>query len=160
MLIITHFEPGFEELLPVSHALCESANLVVHESVERVVLVGSRGLAGGYRPDSDIDLTLIVAAREIPQQEPEREYFLRNVLEITLSQWRGTIELDTAAIFDTFTCCGLRCYQARDYDPAIIKNRGKDCFGLYKIQRGFNGYVRQGIDVARVYPMLCIWRRP
>jgi hypothetical protein len=62
-------------------------------------------------------------------------------------------------VFDTFGCCGLRCFQSRLYDPAIIRVRGRDCFGVYKIQRGFDGYISQGVEITRMYPILQIWHR-
>ena len=56
--------------------------------VYQVTLEGSRGLAGGHRPDSDIDLTLIVDVAHLPPAEPERAELLRAVLQTTLSNWR------------------------------------------------------------------------
>ncbi|MFN8448068.1 MAG: hypothetical protein U0521_05645 [Anaerolineae bacterium] len=41
----------------------------------------------------------------------------------------------------------------------MIGGRGVDCFGIYKIQRGFDGYVESGVELKKVYPMLTIWRR-
>ena len=123
-------------------------------------LEGSRGLAGGCRTDtSDVDLTLIVDAALLPAAEPERADLLRAVLHTTLDAWRGSVDLDSAAVFDIGGCCDLRCLDQRGWDDAIIRGRGIDCFGVYKIQRGFDGYVAQGVELARMYPMLAIWRR-
>jgi len=55
-----NFSPTLAQQLPVIYALLRIANLTVHPSVARIVLHGSRGLAGGARQDSDIDLSLIV----------------------------------------------------------------------------------------------------
>ncbi len=104
-------------------------------------------------------MTLIVDAGRLPESEPDRADRLRAVLRTTLDQWRGAVELDTAAVFDQGGCCGLRCLDQRGWDDAIIGGRGIDCFGIYKIQRGFDGYVTQGVELARMYPMLAIWRR-
>ncbi len=159
MITITAFDPDFEELLPAAYGLLQRANLVVHDSVDQVFIAGSRGLAGGYRTESDVDLSLVVTRRNLPDGEPAREEFLRNILATTLNHWQGIVEIDIAAVFDLDVCCGLRCFLSRTYDPEIIRDRGKDCFGVYKVQRGFNGYVRQGVDIARMYPLLCIWRK-
>ena len=40
--------------------ILKESNLVVHSSITRIVLMGSRGLLGGFRPDSDIDLGFIL----------------------------------------------------------------------------------------------------
>jgi hypothetical protein len=159
MITITDFDPDFERLLPDVSALLQRSNLVVHNGVEQVFILGSRGLAGGFHAESDVDLSLMVNMQQLPEREPDREQFLRQVLNTTLSHWQGPVETDLAAVFDIFTCCGLRCFQTRDYDPAIIGNRGTDCFGIYKIQRGFNGYVTQGVQLAPMYPLLRIWHR-
>ena len=37
---------------------------------------------------------------------------------------------------------------------------GVDCFGLYKVQKGFNGILQNaGVQVKRMYPCLKIWQR-
>jgi hypothetical protein len=159
MITIADFNPDFKMLLPDAYSLIQRSSFVIHEAVAQVFILGSRGLAGGCRADSDVDLSLMVDNRQLPEHEPEREQFLRNVLETTLSHWNGPIEMDLAAVFDTLICCGLRCFQTRYFDPEIIKDRGVDCFGVYKIQRGFNGYVTQGVRIAPMYPILRIWHR-
>lgn len=159
MITIVDFDPDFERLLPEAYTLIRRSNLVVHDAVEQIFLLGSRGLGGGYRPDSDVDLSLMVNVQQLPGRDPDREHLLRNVLDTSLSQWQGSVETDFAAVFDTSDCCGLRCFQTRDYDPEIIRDRGIDCFGTFKIQRGFNGYVTQGVQLARMYPLLRIWHR-
>jgi hypothetical protein len=159
MITITKFDPEFEGLLPDVCALLQRSNLVVQDGVAQVFILGSRGLAGGFHTESDVDLSLIVDMQQLPQREPDREQFLRQMLNTTLNQWQGPVETDLAAVFDTFECCGLRCFQTRDYDADIIRDRGTDCFGIYKIQRGFNGYVTQGVQLAPMYPLLRIWHR-
>ena len=138
----------------------QAANLIVHDGVRQIVLSGSRGLAGGHRPDSDIDLSLIVDSDQLPPDDPARENFLRAVVQTTLDNWQGVVELDTAAVFDRGDCCGLRCLAVSTGDESILQGRGIDCFGVYKIQRGFTGYVPPvGVDVRRMYPIITIWRR-
>ncbi|HEX2907010.1 MAG TPA: nucleotidyltransferase domain-containing protein [Phototrophicaceae bacterium] len=158
MHTITTFEPDFEKLLPETYALLAAANLTVHDGVKIVVLEGSRGLQGRPRPDSDVDLSLVVDTTRLPSDEPAREEFLRAVIDTTLSQWRGPVELDTAAVFDMGH--GLDLFEIREYDPAQIPDCPGGCFGLYKTQKGFNGYVPPSmIELPKIYPLLVIWRR-
>lgn len=153
---ITTFEPDFQKLLPETYAIVSAANLTVHDGVNMVVLEGSRGLDGHPRPDSDVDVSLIVDSAMLPPDEPARENFLREVINTTLDHWRGAVELDTAAVFDIGH--GLALFEQRYYDPALELDGG--CFGLYKTQKGFNGYVPpEIIDLKKIYPMLVIWRR-
>jgi hypothetical protein len=153
-----NFKPLLESSLPMTHALLMAANLTLRPAVSCVVLHGSRGPAGGYRPDSDIDLSLLVdlpagiTASELP-------VLLRKVLELALNNWTGAIEADLAAVFDVRNC-GLKCFERTEWDAQLCKFGGLDCFGLYKIQRGFNGFVTNaGVQVKRMYPCLKIWQR-
>ena len=159
MLTILTFLPELESLLSETSQILRAANLTVHEVVRQITLEGSRGLAGGFRPDSDIDLTLIADAAQLPAAEPERAQLLRAVLQTTRSAWRSPVEVDLAVVFDKGDCCGLRCFDQRHWDDAIIRGRGVDCFGIYKTQRGFDGYVESGVQLEKVYPILVIWRR-
>lgn len=156
---ITEFERELAEVLPETYTLLKAANLTVHPAVTRITLEGSRGLAGRFRPDSDIDLTLIVDTRSLPESIRERGDFLRGVLLTTLKSWRGCVEADLAAVFDIHGC-GLVCLEKTYYEVGACDCGGVDGFGLYKIQRGFNGFVHgQGIiQIKRMYPILTIWR--
>lgn len=157
MRTITEFFPELAALLPGTHDILRSGHLTVHDAVRQITLEGSRGLAGGCRAESDVDLTLIVDS--LPDGEPERGRLLRAVLQTTLDQWQSPVDLDIAAVFDTGDCCGLRCFDERVWNDTVSGGRGVDCFGIYKIQRGFDGYVESGVELAKVYPMLVIWRR-
>lgn len=153
------FSPALAQHLPATYALLQAANLVVHPSVERIVLHGSRGLAGGARPDSDIDLSLIVA---VPPGSGalERESLLRSVFETTFHAWQAEIEPDLAVVFET-RACALHCFTQTSWREGLCDIGGLDCFGLYKAQKGFQGLVTNaGIQVKRMYPCLEIWRRP
>lgn len=152
---ITNFEPELSTLLPDTHALLVSARLVVHPRVSRVVLHGSRGLGRNNRPDSDIDLSLVVDA--LQGKEAETEYHA--VIETTLRHWRAAIEPDLAVIFD-LRQCNLVCFEQTTWNENLCRLGGVDCFGLYKIQKGFGGLVTNaGIQVERMYPCLKIWQR-
>jgi hypothetical protein len=149
------FEPALAELLPDTYALLASANLTVHPSVSKIVLHGSRGLAGGCRPDSDIDLSLIVDG----QQAQISESLFLEVTKTTLDQWQAAIEIDLAVIFD-LKKCDLKCFEQTTWNQDFCQLGGMDCFGLYKIQKGFNGVVTNaGIHVRLMVPCLKIWQR-
>jgi hypothetical protein len=149
------FESRFAALLPETHELLIFSNLVVHPAVSRIILHGSRGPARKHRPDSDIDLSLIV---DPAPAIPEREWYLEQVFNMTKLSWKGPVELDLAVVFDSHKC-DLKCF-----DQVVWTNQfcqlGMDCFGLYKVGKGFNGLVNNaGIDVQLMYPCIKIWQR-
>lgn len=157
MISVANFESTLAAL-PATLELLMSSNLVVHPSVSRIILHGSRGLAGGYRPMSDIDLSLILDILP-PSAQPNLESFLREVLEITRTHWRAIIQPDLAIIFETAPC-GLKCFDQTQWNQELCTIGGVDCFGLYKIGKGFNGFVTNaGVQVKRMYPCLKIWQR-
>jgi len=155
----TDLDPGFAARLPDAHARLREGGLVVHRAVAQVVLHGSRGLAGGCRPDSDIDLSLIVDAS--PMDREALGSLLAEVIATTHGAWRGSVELDLVAVFDV-RGCGLGCFDvvAWGADAVCPVGSGRDCFGAYKLQRGFGGFVENaGIEVRRMQPCLAVWRR-
>jgi predicted nucleotidyltransferase len=155
---ILDFSPTFAQCLPATHALLQAANLVVHPSVARIVLHGSRGLAGGARPDSDIDLSLIVEL-SASLETTKLEHLLRSVFETTFQAWQAEIEPDLAVIFET-RACALHCFSQTNWHDDLCNIGGLDCFGLYKVQKGFIGLLTNaGIQIRRMYPCLEIWRR-
>jgi hypothetical protein len=152
---IQNFEASFVAALPETARLLRSATLTVHPRVRTIVLHGSRGLAGGHRPDSDVDLSLVADTGGL-SYGPELATLLREVLKTTLRHWTGPVEADLAAVFDT-RGCGLACFAG----GAACAEGGVDCFGLYKVQRGFQGFVTNaGIEVERMQPCTVIWRNP
>lgn len=158
MIQITEFQPQLASLLPVTHTLLKSSNLTVHPRVSRVILHGSRGPAGKYRPDSDIDLSLIV---EPPADlgQLELEDLLHDVFEVTKNHWHGNVEVDLAVSFD-IRHCGLNCFEHTMWEAGICQQGGTDCFGLYKIGKGFSGLVTNaGVQVKLMYPCLKIWQK-
>ena len=73
-----------------------------------------------------------------------------------LSKWTGDIELDTAIVFDKIGC-GLPCFEKKVFEPGLC-DQGKDCVGLFKIKKGFSGFVPEfGLEVKNIYPILIIW---
>jgi hypothetical protein len=156
--VVLEFNPRLASCLPATHALLKASNLVLHPAVSGFILHGSRGLAGGCRPDSDIDLSLIV---DVCQGAPKSqlEMFLRDVAETTLKNWEGEIEADLAVVFDIRNC-GLGCFEQTAWDEKRCALGGADCFGLLKIQKGFDGLVANaGVQVKRMYPCLKIWEQ-
>ena len=158
MLPITTFEPTLVSSLPATFELLMSSNLTVHPEVSGIVLHGSRGLAGGYRRTSDIDLSLIVDALALHNQEV-LEPHLFDILETTRRQWQSAIEPDLAIVFETKDCA-LRCFEQATWNEHLCTVGGVDCFGLYKAGKGFHGLVQNaGVEVRRMYPCLKIWQR-
>ena len=158
MINILEFDARFESLLPVTHALLKSANLTVHPSVSRIIVHGSRGLADKYRPDSDVDLSLVVET-ESTTARSDIQFLLHDVFETTKSHWQGEVEVDLAVVFDIRNC-GLRCFDYVLWTDQICRQCGADCFGLYKIGKGFDGLVvNAGVEVKLMYPCIKIWQR-
>ena len=159
MIRITAFERELTRLLPETERLLRAANLSVHPRVTQVTLHGSRGLRGGFRPDSDIDLSLLVRTGQMPIG-PVLDRLLREVVETALENWESSVEPDLAAVFDVREC-GLKCFCVSTFDEPLCTNGGADCFGLYKIQRGFKGFVPPvGLAIRKLYPCLMIWQCP
>lgn len=157
MIVISEFSPLLEQRLPETHALLRYGGLNLHDAVTRVTLHGSRSLRGRPRPDSDLDLSLVVEPSRLAMAR-DQAAFLRAVLTTTVQAWRGTIDLDLAAIFDK-SDCGLRCLDHESFSPGVCV-RDVDCMGLFKIQKGFDGFVPGSLlDVKKMYPLITIWRR-
>lgn len=156
MTKVLEFEDRFASLLPETYELLIFSNLTVHPAVSRIILHGSRGPARKNRPDSDIDLSLVVDM-EPAQHTPE--HFLHRVIDITKNAWKGNIELDLAVVFD-IQRCELKCFDQIVWADQICQQGDMDCFGLYKLGKGFNGLVTNaGVQVKRMYPCIKIWQR-
>lgn len=109
---------------------------------------------------SDLDLSLIYNPPEPPVIDETLGALFHEILHTTLDSWRGEVELNLAVIFP-LRACGLACFQVTHYDPSICPQGGMDCFGIYKIQKGFSGFVlNAGIQVERMYPCFTIWSKP
>lgn len=157
-IIVNNFEPIFISTLPDTFLILQSAHFVVHPSVGKIVLHGSRGLAGNYKSESDIDLSLIV---EFDANDPwiERESDLEEIFATTFDHWRSLIEVDIALIFELHPC-GLTCFSNSYWEKKNSCETITDCFGLYKNQKGFHGIITNaGIRVDRMYPCLKIWQK-
>ena len=62
---LIEFESRVATQLPETYARLQLCNLTFHPRVFRIALNDSRGLAGGCRPDSDIDLCLAVETKGV-----------------------------------------------------------------------------------------------
>jgi hypothetical protein len=159
MLAIAQMNPLLESGLPETYAILKASGLVVHPVVTQITLHGSRGLARNHRPDSDIDLSLLVSPGSPPVIDEQLGYTLREVITATLSPWRGPVEADLAVIFPLHPC-GLACFQELSFHSGLCSLGGKDCFGIYKIQKGYSGFVlNAGIEVELIYPCVTVWKR-
>jgi hypothetical protein len=155
---LTEFNGRVAAQLPETYALLQASNLTIHPQVFRITLHGSRGPAGGYRPDSDIDLCLLVNTRGV-NDKLELGGLLEEALQTTLVNWQGPVEADLAAVYDR-QGCGLKCFECETFDESECSTVGTDCFGLYKVQKGFSGFVvNAGVRVRRMLPCLKIWER-
>ena len=147
-----------KETLPETYRLLKMANLTVHPNVRKITLHGSRGPAGGYREDSDIDLCLVTDVDTQSMDEGQSGYILREVLQTTLKGSQCSVELDLAAVFDSMRC-GLSCFNISDYDKLKCKRERNGCIGIFKIQKGFKGFVPPITTVSKMYPYITIWQR-
>jgi hypothetical protein len=160
LILVTVFESQLASRLPATYHLLRTANLSVHPLVSRIILHGSRGLAGGCRPDSDIDLSLLVDTPAVPAQ-PGLETVLQEVVETTLHHWQASVEADLAVVFDTRPC-GLRCFDQTTWNERLCANGGGaedgaedgvDCFGPYSPCQSacFARLIGEGIDTVDDY---------
>lgn len=157
MITITQLDTGVAEQVPQTHALIVDTGLVLHDAVDYVTLHGSRGPQGKARPASDLDLCLIVSADALVAAANPK-VLLRSVLVTTLQHWTGTVELDLATVFDK-SHCGLRCLGESHFNPSLCPST-VDCMGMFKIQRGFDGFVTgPSVDCSKMYPLLRIWSK-
>ena len=156
MITSPEFDEKLKDLLPDTYALLNSSGLEIHEKVTSIVLHGSRGPKDNPRPDSDLDLSLITDITGIPDDDLGK--VLDEVTRIALDSWQGRIGLDLAVIFDAADC-GLKCFYVSAWDEGVC-DRGTDCFGIYRIQNGLNGFVRNaGVLVEKMHPCMVVWRR-
>ena len=62
---LIEFESRAATQLLETYARLQLCNLTFHPRVFRIALHDSHGLGGGYRPDSDIDLCLVVETKGV-----------------------------------------------------------------------------------------------
>ncbi len=155
---IKSYNPELEKKLPETFVLLKSSKLVVHPNVRKITLHGSRGLSSGYRDNSDIDLCLVTDIISVPPHDEETTNLLKEILQTTLDNSECPVELDLATIFDTGNC-GLTCLNIGDYTLLKCDKEATGCMGIYKIQKGFHGFVPPVFQVSEMYPCITIWER-
>ena len=157
--VITKYEKVFTQKYPETARLLADSNFVVHESVERISVHGSRGPAQNQRVDSDVDLCLHV---DLDAKEPEQELdqILREILDVTITNWRGTVEVDLAVVC-ALRPGGLAHFELTEYDPLVVPRTASGQFALFKTQKWFDGFVDgEEVLLERMYPCTIIWRKP
>ena len=158
MITITEFEPDFAMAFPDLCEALKNGPLVVHDAVSRVTLHGSRGPAGGFQDNSDIDLCLIVDGEQYSYLSQDEE-LLKDIIYTTLAEWRGSLKLDLRVDFD-LRKCGLKCFDESHYKAGICAGGGLDCFGIYEFEDGQPVYViNSSMNVKSIYPCVLIWRK-
>ena len=153
MVKITRFCPIFAKQLPDTNTLLVEACLWVHDAVEKITLHGSRGPQGGARPDSDMDLCLVVNSHTLDAAK-DRDALLREALNTTLNGWRSEVKLDAAAVFDK-SPCGLKCLNLNEHDPNLCPET-IGCMGIFKIPDG--DVSGSAVDCSKMYPLITIWQ--
>jgi hypothetical protein len=90
-----------------------------------------------------------------------------SALKLDLSRDVLWMRMALAVVFDTRQC-GLVCFEQTTWNVQLCASGGDaegragggDCFGLYKVQKGFNGIIQNaGVQVKRMVPCLKIWQR-
>ncbi len=155
---IRDFKPELKDKLPETYRLLAATKIKVHPRVKKITLHGSRGPAGKYRDDSDMDLCLVTDIDIQLLPEEQCNLLLRKVLQTTLESSKCPVELDLAAVFD-HVGCGLRCFTVSDYAKLNCRSEQAGCMGLFKIQKGFNGFIPPITEVRAMYPYLTIWEK-
>ena len=117
----------------------------------------SRGPSNCYHSKSDIDISMILD-KEMVNNPLQCENDLSEIIELTINNWNSPIEIDIALLF-SINSCDFECfYKFPNKHRCRIKSH--DCFGIYKIQKEFEGFVPKiGIDVDKVFPIRIIWSR-
>ena len=130
--------------------LLAASGFSVHPSVAAVVVEGSRGLKNSFRADSDLDIGLVLDPAEAPTAQ-----LCTQIIHHSLSHWQSDIELDLAVLFDK-NACGIVCLQ-RSSANGLACGKGTDCLGIFKLQKGFSGFVPNlGLTIEMTLPALYI----
>ncbi len=160
MIEVKQFDPYFATRLPVTSSILESANLVVHPLVTQITLHGSRGLAQNYRPNSDIDLSLLVPFPTPPVIGEELGKCLQEVISVTLPNWRGPVEADLAVIFPMYSC-SFACFQRATYRLCVMHGRWDRLFRYLQNPERFPGIRAEcgNPGSTRMYPCITVWKK-
>jgi len=157
-LEIHEFDPKLKKKLPETFKILNSSSVRISPHVKKITLHGSRGPAGKFRPDSDLDLCLVtdIDIRLVP--EHLLDALLLRILLTTQQNSQCPVKLDVAAIFD-HVGCGLRCFYVDKYKKLKCRNESDGCMGVYKLQEDGKGVLLPITRVEKIYPYLTIWQR-
>jgi predicted nucleotidyltransferase len=155
---IHDFNPELKEKLPLIYKILKASKIRVNPRVKKITVHGSRGPAGKFRINSDLDLCLItdIDLQLIPEQH--WDILLRRVLLTTQKGSQCPVELDLAVIFDHMGC-GLRCFTINEYENLKCRTEQDGCMGVYKLNQGWKGFLPPINKVEKMYPYLTIWER-
>lgn len=143
--------------LPATYDIIVAGNLTIDDRIKMAFISGSRGPSYCYHPKSDIDISLVLD-QEMISDPVQCENDLAEIIELTVNNWKSPVEIDIALLF-TINNCDFECFYTFPEDYRC-KLKSPDCFGIYKIQKGFNGFVpKRGVDIDKVFPIEMIWSR-
>ena len=114
--------------------------------------------AGGYHDGSDIDLCLVTDITVTHPEDKKAGKLFKEVLQTSLDNSECPVELDLAAIFD-MKKCGLTCFNIDNIRQLECLEASTGCMGVFKTQKGFNGFVPPITNVRDMYPLTTIWER-
>lgn len=133
-----------------TQSLLKRGKLRVHERVNRVILIGSRGVLGGFTDMSDLDL-IFVTDFDASSSEDD----IRGALAYTIKNWKSKIELDIKMFLDSKNCL-LNCLNVEHFKVNMC-NSGQGCALVYDSQTGYRASDRYSVN--DLYPVLTIWSR-
>jgi hypothetical protein len=153
---IKEFSLELKEKLPETYEILKSSGFHVNPHVKKITLHGSRGPAGKFRPDSDIDLCLVtdIDIRLVPEEQLDA--LLTRVLLTTKQTSKFPVKLDVAVVFDHIAC-GLHCFSVDKYANLKCRHEADGCMGVYKLDEVWKGIVPPITKVEKMYPYLTIW---
>jgi len=122
----------------------------VHDVVEKVILMGSRGALGGFTDTSDIDIGLVT--RINPNSS---DAYLHEILDVTLDHWDSAVHLDLKLMFDTNQCL-MKCM---DHDHMVYElcELGHKCLGAFDKTSGRKA--SESYSAEALYPIITIWEQ-
>ncbi|NHZ87382.1 MAG: hypothetical protein GWP19_16190 [Planctomycetia bacterium] len=143
--------------LPATYDIIVDGNLTFDDRIKMAFISGSRGPSNCYHPKSDIDISLVLD-QEMVNNPLQCENDLSEIIGLTVNNWNSSVEIDIALLF-AINSCDFECFYTFP-DEHGCKLISPDCFGIYKIQKGFDGFVPKiGVDVDKVFPIGMIWSR-
>jgi hypothetical protein len=153
---IKEFSPELKEKLPETYKILKASGIHINPHVKKITLHGSRGPAGNFRANSDIDLCLVtdIDIRLVPEEHLDA--LLMRVLLTTRQTLKFPVKPDVAVIFDHLGC-GLYCFSVEKYKNLKCRNDADGCMGVFKLDETWKGILPPITKVEKMYPYLTIW---